>query len=344
MELENHTLLNNNHNIGNISNQEVYAQEDLSFEADQENLNTSTSSDRFQTPSAKFIYDQISSRKQPSQNVRQILFQNLDPLNESNSQNTYSKQNSSFQNKPFNDSLESTICIEKSLMSKPINLDNALTNNMSSDNTNDYAMDLSSNNLNADKIKFYEDNLNEKDEKIIKLKNTIEQLNNLNQNLTDSILTVQNHFETNLNESKKIIQDLTLENSVIAKEKKLAIEDVQGLESSFAELHRRYEKLKLTLESCKKKEDFFQEECLTLSEKLQESQRLNNEYKQRLEILENEQSNLVENVKKQSEKELFSLKAQLKKAEMRMGSFQSQLEQKTKENQELNKMIDELTK
>lgn len=32
----------------------------------------------------------------------------------------------------------------------------------------------------------------------------------------------------------------------------------------------------------------FQEECLAFSEKLEESQRLNNEYKQRLELLENE--------------------------------------------------------
>lgn len=61
-----------------------------------------------------------------------------------------------------------------------------------------------------------------------------------------------------------------------------------GLENSFSELHRRYEKLKLALESCKKKEEMFQEECLAFSEKLEESQRLNGEYKQRLEILENE--------------------------------------------------------
>ena len=49
-------------------------------------------------------------------------------------------------------------------------------------------------------------------------------------------------------------------------------------------------------------------------------------------------------MKRQSEKEIISLKAQLKKAEMRHNGITNQLEQKTQENFELNKMIDELTK
>ena len=53
---------------------------------------------------------------------------------------------------------------------------------------------------------------------------------------------------------------------------------------------------------------------------------------------------IVETVKKQSEKEITMLKAQLKKVEMRFNGLSSQLEQKTQENLELNKMIDELTK
>lgn len=52
----------------------------------------------------------------------------------------------------------------------------------------------------------------------------------------------------------------------------------------------------------------------------------------------------METVKKQSEKEITMLKAQLKKVEMRFNGLSSQLEQKTQENLELNKMIDELTK
>jgi len=71
---------------------------------------------------------------------------------------------------------------------------------------------------------------------------------------------------------------------------------------------------------------------------------LNNEYKQRVEILENEKNNVLENVKRQTEKELISLRAQLKKAEMSYRGVQNQLDQKTQENVELTAMIDELTK
>lgn len=58
----------------------------------------------------------------------------------------------------------------------------------------------------------------------------------------------------------------------------------------------------------------------------------------------NRKSNLVESVKKESQKEIISLRAQLKKYETKFNSLQNQLEQKTQENHELHSMIDELTK
>lgn len=61
-------------------------------------------------------------------------------------------------------------------------------------------------------------------------------------------------------------------------------------------------------------------------------------------LSKNRKSNIVESVKRQTEKEIISLRAQLKKAEMKYNSLQNQLEQKNQENQELHSMIDELTK
>ena len=224
-----------------LKNLEVYAQEeDLSFDADQENLNTSTSSDRFQTPSAKFFYDQFSNKKQPSQNVRQTLFQNLDPLNESNAQNKSQQQ---VTNTVINNSLDSTVCIERTLINK--NLDknqdkNNLNRSISDENNqaflnNDFAMDLSNPQLNSrsdfilQNNQHYEELLKEKNSANEKLKCYVEQLNELNSNLSEAIQTVQDKFETSLNEKNSVIQDLMLQNNVIAKEKKLAIEDVQGI-------------------------------------------------------------------------------------------------------------------
>lgn len=43
------------------------------------------------------------------------------------------------------------------------------------------------------------------------------------------------------------------------------------------------------------------------------------------------------------EKELTTLRVQVKRAEMRANGFQSQLDQKSQENNELAQMLDELT-
>lgn len=77
----------------------------------------------------------------------------------------------------------------------------------------------------------YEDALREKDQTNEKLTNYIEQLNQLNKHLSDAILAVQDKFEASLNEKNAVIQDLNLQSSVLAKEKKLALEDVQGMRS-----------------------------------------------------------------------------------------------------------------
>lgn len=212
--------------------------------------NSSASSDQFKTPSAKFVYDQISSKKQP-QNVRQTLFHNLDPFNESNAQNKI--QNQTFNN-AFNGSMESTICIDKeSVLNQQINnqivnnnkeqndcytIQNksaTLINHNNSQTSSNLAMDLSTSlnhNQNLDQQMpnnrhYYDDLLKERDCNE-KLKKYVEQLNQLNQSLSEAILAVQDKFETNLNEKNATIQDLTLQNSVIAKERKLAVEDVQG--------------------------------------------------------------------------------------------------------------------
>ena len=74
----------------------------------------------------------------------------------------------------------------------------------------------------------YEDALKEKDQTNEKLKIYIQQLNALNKQLSDAILAVQDKLEARLNEKNAVIQDLNLQNSVLTKEKKLAVEDVQG--------------------------------------------------------------------------------------------------------------------
>jgi len=115
-------------------------------------------------------------------------------------------------------------------------------------------------------------------------------------------------------------------------------DDLRGAESSFNELHARYERLKGSFSLAKENEEravaqveILQSRIITLEDDLLRSQ----------EALVAAQS--VESVKKESQVEVASLKMQLKRAELKMSGLESQLKQKTQENQQLQEMLDEMT-
>ncbi|RWS29790.1 transforming acidic coiled-coil-containing protein 3-like protein [Leptotrombidium deliense] len=132
--------------------------------------------------------------------------------------------------------------------------------------------------------------------------------------------------------------------NALMKERDQALEDVQGVENSFAELHRRYEKMKSALEMTKQNEELIMRQCCELQEKLKEKDELYETLKLKADSDAYNANALVENAKKSTEREITVLRAQLKKAEMKVNGLQSQIDQKNEENSELTQMIDELTK
>lgn len=114
-------------------------------------------------------------------------------------------------------------------------------------------------------------------------------------------------------------------------------DDLRGAESSFNELHTRYERLKGSFSLAKENEEravaqveILQSRITTVEDDLLRSQ----------EALVAAQS--VESIKKESQVEVASLRMQLKRAELKMSGLESQLKQKAQENQQLQEMLDEM--
>jgi len=131
-------------------------------------------------------------------------------------------------------------------------------------------------------------------------------------------------------EHREVVERLTAENEGLR-------DDLRGAESSFNELHTRYERLKGSFSLAKENEEravsqveIIQSRIATLEDDLLRSQ----------EALAAAQS--VESVKKESQVEVASLKMQLKRAELKISGLESQLKQKMQENQQLQEMLDEM--
>ncbi|RWS11082.1 transforming acidic coiled-coil-containing protein 3-like protein [Dinothrombium tinctorium] len=151
-------------------------------------------------------------------------------------------------------------------------------------------------------------------------------------------------FREAVNEQESEKRCLISKVNGLTKEKDQALEDVQGVENSFAELHRRYEKMKAALESSKQNEEILMNQFYETQEKLKEKDELYETLRSKAEADFANANTLVENAKKSTEREITVLKAQLKKAEMKINGLQSQLDQKNVENAELTQMVDDLTK
>jgi len=116
----------------------------------------------------------------------------------------------------------------------------------------------------------------------------------------------------------------------------------QEVERAFSEFHRMYERNRAAAESLHKNEEALKKALAAYQERLQQEQHKYETLKlhaaQKLEAAQQE----TENMRRNLEAESSRIKAVLKKTEMRLSSVETSLEQKTKENEELTTLCDEL--
>ncbi|XP_015905070.1 transforming acidic coiled-coil-containing protein 1 isoform X2 [Parasteatoda tepidariorum] len=136
--------------------------------------------------------------------------------------------------------------------------------------------------------------------------------------------------------------ETTSNNQKILKERDQALEDLQNVESAFADLHRRYENCKAVLEGYKQNEDRMKHQVAEVQLKLKQQEQMYEMLRSRIQDKLDSANAEIENARKSGDAEVTVLRAQLKKAEMKVSSLERDLEQKNKENIELGSICDDL--
>ncbi|NXI35736.1 TACC3 protein, partial [Galbula dea] len=128
----------------------------------------------------------------------------------------------------------------------------------------------------------------------------------------------------------------------LLEEKQQAISDLNSMEKSFSELFKRFEKQKEVLEGYRKNEEALKkcaEEYLArIKKEEQRYQALKAHAEEKLQQANEE----IAQVRSKAKSETAALQASLRKEQMRIQSLEKSLEQKTKENDELTKICDDL--
>ncbi|XP_076434557.1 uncharacterized protein LOC143274584 [Babylonia areolata] len=132
-------------------------------------------------------------------------------------------------------------------------------------------------------------------------------------------------------ESKSQVEELK-------KERDQALEDVQALENSFSEFHRRYEKLKQTLDGFRKNETTLKETVKMWQEKVKASEENMAKVKAKAE----EKIKEMLSAKEKKEADMARVEAELKRTKLQVQSLESTLEQKRQENKDLTELCDTL--
>ncbi|XP_063433749.1 transforming acidic coiled-coil-containing protein 1-like isoform X6 [Mytilus trossulus] len=150
-----------------------------------------------------------------------------------------------------------------------------------------------------------------------------------------TISQLQAETEKTSSDSQNSIED-------IIKERDQAIDDLQGVEMAFSDLHRRYEKTKSVVEGFKKNEEVLKRCIEDYQSKLKKSEEklqiIKQQAEEKLDIANIE----MDKLRKSTSSDMARLEAAMRKADLQVVSLQNSLEQKIRENEELTAICDEL--
>ncbi|XP_033119424.1 transforming acidic coiled-coil-containing protein 3-like isoform X2 [Anneissia japonica] len=128
----------------------------------------------------------------------------------------------------------------------------------------------------------------------------------------------------------------------LQREKEQALDDLASVENAFSDLHRRYEKLRNTIEGYKKNEDILKKCVSDYQAKLKKQDHRYQTLKSHAEEKIEKANAEIDKVKKSYIAEITGLQAAMKREQMKAASQEKTIEQKTKENTELTNICDEL--
>ncbi|XP_053433768.1 transforming acidic coiled-coil-containing protein 3 [Nycticebus coucang] len=128
----------------------------------------------------------------------------------------------------------------------------------------------------------------------------------------------------------------------VLKEKEQLIADLNSMEKSFSDLFKRFEKQKEVIEGYRKNEESLkrcvEEYLVRIDKEGQRYQALKAQAEEKLKLANEE----IAQVRSKAKAEALALQASLRKEQMRSHSLEKMVEQKTKENDELTRICDDL--
>ncbi|XP_046658216.1 uncharacterized protein LOC124352679 isoform X2 [Homalodisca vitripennis] len=133
-----------------------------------------------------------------------------------------------------------------------------------------------------------------------------------------------------------------VQKELLMKERDTAMQHLNNMEIAFNDVHQKYERSKTVIEGMKANEDVLKRSLAEYDEAIKTAnskyESLKNHAIRQLETANQE----LDLIRRSHQVEQAKLKAMLKKAEVRVTSLEESLEQKSKENQELAAICDEL--
>ncbi|KAF1478498.1 Transforming acidic coiled-coil-containing protein 3, partial [Pygoscelis antarcticus] len=128
----------------------------------------------------------------------------------------------------------------------------------------------------------------------------------------------------------------------MVEEKQQVISDLNSMEKSFSELFKRFEKQKEVLEGYRKNEEALKKCAEEYLARIKKEEQRYQALKAHAEEKLHQANEEIAQVRSKSKSETAALQASLRKEQMRIQSLERSLEQKTKENDELTKICDDL--
>ncbi|XP_065490284.1 transforming acidic coiled-coil-containing protein 3 [Caloenas nicobarica] len=128
----------------------------------------------------------------------------------------------------------------------------------------------------------------------------------------------------------------------MVEEKQQVISDLNSMEKSFSELFKRFEKQKEVLEGYRKNEEALKKCAEEYLARIKKEEQRYQALKAHAEEKLHQANEEIAQVRSKAKAEAAALQASLRKEQMRIQSLETSLEQKTKENDELTKICDDL--
>merc|ERR1719204_914427 len=153
-------------------------------------------------------------------------------------------------------------------------------------------------------------------------------------------------FENTIQELMKNQDDLKREKDqeveALKKKEEAALEEIASVEKAFSDLHKRFDKARELIEGFKKNEqvlkDYAEDSRVKLEKQMEKYSTLKKHAEEKIELA----NKTTGDERKATEAEQTRLKAAQKLLDIKVSKLQKQVEDKTKENEELTNICDEL--